>query len=95
MSVIVVSGPKYVTLFIFLISFRGEPLMECCCVDDMSPENTIIGFPPSSVENDVCRLYISISPLQQGGTRAPSRSPAVSWWLERYTDSLVMILLGI
>jgi len=42
MSVIVVSGPKYVTLFIFLIFFSGEPLMECCHVDDTSSENTIV-----------------------------------------------------
>jgi len=69
--------------------------MECCHVDDMSPENTIVGLPPGWVDTDVSQLYISTSPPQPGGTRAPSRSPPVPWWSERRTDSLVMILPGI
>jgi len=39
--------------------------------------------------------YIGINPPQPGGTRTPSRSPPVSWWSERRTDSSVMILPGI
>ena len=76
--------------------FSGVPLMECCHVDDTSSENTIVGLPPGWVDTDVCRLYISINPPQLvGGTWAPSRSPPVSWWSERHTDSSVMILPGI
>ena len=37
----------------------------------------------------------SINPPEPGGTRAPSRSPAISWWSERRTDSSMMILNGI
>jgi len=75
--------------------FSGVPLMECCCVDDTSSENTIVGLPPSWVDTDVCWLYIGINPPQPGGTRAPSRSPPVSWWSEWHTDSSMMILPGI
>ena len=74
--------------------FSGMPLLECCHVDDMSPENTIVVFPQSWVDTDVCRLYIGFSPPQPGGMRAPSRSP-VFWWSERRTDSSMMILHGI
>ena len=28
------------------IFFSGVPLMECCRVDDTSPENTVVGLPP-------------------------------------------------
>jgi len=45
----------------------------------------IVGLPPSRVDTDVCCLYIGINPPQPGGTR----SPPVSWWSERCTDSLV------
>ena len=72
--------------------FIGVPLMECWRVDDTSPENTIVGLPPGWVDTDVCRLYIGISSPQLGGTRAPSRSPPVSWWSQRRTDSSVMSL---
>ena len=30
-----------------LLFFKGVPLLECCRVDDTSPENTIVGLPPS------------------------------------------------
>jgi len=33
--------------------FSGVPLLECCRVDDTSPENTIVGLPPSWVDTDV------------------------------------------
>jgi len=72
----------------------GVPLLECCCVDDTSPENTIVGLPPGWVDTDVCRLYIGINSPQPGGTRAPSRSPPVSWWSKRHTHSLMMIVPG-
>jgi len=68
--------------------------MECCRVHDMSPENTTVGLPPGWVDTDVCRLYIGINPPQPGGTRAPSKSPPVSWWSQWCTDSSVMILPG-
>jgi len=77
------------------VFFSGVPLMECWHVDDTSPENTIVGLPRSWVDTDVSQLYSSINSPQPGGTRAPSRSPPVSWWLELHTDSSVMILLGI
>ena len=38
--------------------------MECCRVDDTSPENRIVGLPPGWVDTDVSRLYISINPHQ-------------------------------
>jgi len=41
---------------------------------------------------DVCWLYISINPLQPDGTRAPSKSPLVSWWPERRTGSSVIMI---
>jgi len=47
--------------------FIGVPLMECCRVDDTSPENTIVGLPPSWVDTDV--LYICIDLPRPGGTR--------------------------
>jgi len=40
--------------------------MECCRVDDTSPENTIVGHLSNSVDTDVCRLYIGINPPQPG-----------------------------
>jgi len=72
--------------------FSGVPLLECCRVDYTSPDNTIVGLTPSWVDTDVCRLHIGINPPQPAGTRAPSRSPPVSSWSERRTDSSVMIL---
>jgi len=78
--------------FFFL---SGVPLMECCHADDTSSENMIVGLPPGWVDTDVSRLYIGINPPQPGGTRAPSRSPPVSWWTKWRTDSLVTILPGI
>jgi len=30
----------------FFFFFSGVSLMECCRVDDTSPENTIVGLPP-------------------------------------------------
>jgi len=74
------------------VFFSGVPLMECWHVDDTSPENTIVGLPRSWVDTDVCQLYTSINPPQPSGTRAPSRSPPVSWSSEWRTDSSVMIL---
>jgi len=68
--------------------FSGMPLMECCRIDDASPENTIVGLPSSWVDTGVSRLYIDINPPQPGGMQVPSRSPAVSWWSERRTDRL-------
>ena len=37
--------------------------MECCRVDDTSPECVIVGLPPGWVDPDVGRLYIYIDPL--------------------------------
>jgi len=46
--------------------FTGVPLMECCRVDDTSPENTIVGLPPGWVDTDISRLYTWASiPLSQ------------------------------
>ena len=75
--------------------FSGVPLLECCHVDDALPDNMIVVLPPGWVETSVSQLYTGINPPQPGGTRAPSRSPPVSWWSERCTDSSVMILPGI
>ena len=57
--------------------------------------NTIVDLPPDWVNTIVSQLYISINSPRPGGTEAPSRSPPISWWLERCTDSSVMVLLGI
>jgi len=35
-------------LFLFFVFFfSGVSVMECCRVDDTSPENTIVGLPPN------------------------------------------------
>jgi len=88
-------SPMWLVKVLHPFFFSGVTLMECCRVDDTSPENPIVGLAPSWVDTDVCRLYIVINPPQPGGTRAPSRSPPVSWWSERRTNSSVMILPGI
>jgi len=36
---------NYLEYMPFFLS--GVPLLECCRVDDTSPENTIVGLPPS------------------------------------------------
>jgi len=41
------SGGRQFFFFFFLFFFNGVPVMECCRVDDTSPENTIVGLPPS------------------------------------------------
>jgi len=61
----------------------GAYIMECCRVDDTSPENMIVGLPPMLA--DSARLYISINPPQPGGMRASSTSPSIFWWSERHT----------
>jgi len=66
-----------------LLLLQWRALMQCCCVDDTSPENTIVGLLSSWVDTDVCGLYIGINPPQPGGMWAPSRSLLVSWWSER------------
>ena len=66
--------------------------MECCRVDDTSPEHTIIVLPAGWVDTDVSRLYISINHPQPGGSWAPSRSPPVTWWPKTRTDSSIVIL---
>ena len=80
---------KCLSDFFFFFFCSGMPLLECYRVDDTSSQNTVVGLPPSWVDTDVCRLYIGINPPQPGGTRAPSRSPPVSWWSKRRTDSLL------
>jgi len=46
------------------------PMVECCRVDDTSPERAVTGLSPSWVDPDVDWLYISISHPQPAGTRA-------------------------
>ena len=69
--------------------------MECCRVNDTSPENRIVCLLPSWVDTNISRLYININPRLPGGMLAPSRSPPVFWWSERCANSSMMILPGI
>ena len=75
---------------------RGPCLIQCCHVDDTSPEHMIIVLPPGWVDTDVSRLYSSINHRQAGGTWRPSRPPpAAAWWSKRRTDSSMAIMPGI
>jgi len=56
--------------------------MQCCRVDDMSPENTIVGLPPGWVDTHISRLNISINPISQVA-RGHLRFPPISWWLQQ------------
>jgi len=64
------------------------PLMDCCRVDDTSPDNKIVGllqteWIPMFAD---CSLHRHQSP-QPSGTWVPSRSLPVSWWSERRAHS--------
>ena len=48
-------------------------VMECCFVDDTSPESAVTGLSPGWVDPSVDWLYISISRAQSCGTRASIR----------------------
>jgi len=63
------------------------PNFHSCCpnLNDLSP--------PAPMLPDW--MYIRIDLSQPGGTWAPSRSPPISWWSERHTDSSMMIVPGI
>ena len=65
--------------------------MECCRVENMLREYTIIGLPAGWVDTDVRWLCISISPPQTGGTCAPLRPSPVTWWSKLCTNSSVVI----
>lgn len=68
--------------------------MECCRVDDMSPENTIVDLSPFlqaeliQMLADCTSASISFSQVVRG---RPRGLLLLSWWSERRTDSSVIL----
>jgi len=62
-----------------LFRFTGVHLLECCHVDDTSPNHTVVGLPQGRVDLNVGQMYNSIDVPQPGGTWGPSRSSPIKW----------------
>jgi len=71
--------------------FSGVPLVECCRVDDTSPERIrSLAFLQAEWIPMLADCTSASIPLSQ----VASRSPPVSWWSERRINSSLMILPG-
>ena len=78
-----------------LLSPVACSMMECCRVDDTSPERAVTGLSPGWVDPDVDWLYISINRPQPTGTRASTRSLPITGRSERRRNDPMVILFKV